>query len=219
MTSTPLTSLSMAILIYAESLLNIRQVTVCISLPSETTKQTKLELSSAGEKLAIYHVGQTSSIRLPTLVKPTTSLELPKHDTKEFTIRLPIANGAVSRTQSSPSTASAWSPDALAETSDLLCSACQAILIDASRIQQWKALPNENWAEMMELWHCHKPDIPNGTQEDASQLNKGYGAANRLIAQTGVGLVGVSSALFATEDCNGVKVGLYLLFLLFDMLS
>jgi len=30
-------------------------------------------------------------------------------------------------------------------------------LIAANRAVQWKPLPSEHWAELMDVWHCHKP--------------------------------------------------------------
>lgn len=79
----------------------------------------------------------------------------------------------------------------------------------------WKDLPSGNWAEMMDFWHCHKPDThdhekdPEGKtvsiQERNSQV-KGYGAANQVVAKPGTVLVDVASFLVVEEDCKGVKV-------------
>lgn len=78
----------------------------------------------------------------------------------------------------------------------------------------WKDLPSGNWAEMMDFWHCHKPDThdhekdPEGgtvsIQERNSQV-RGYGAANQVVARPGTVLVDVPSFLVVGEDCKGVK--------------
>mgnify|MGYP001214623642 FL=1 len=54
---------------------------------------------------------------------------------------------------------------------------------------------------MMDLWHCHKPEEPKHTDDDAP-AKKGYAAGNKLVAQAGVGLVDVMSFLLSDDDCT-----------------
>lgn len=73
----------------------------------------------------------------------------------------------------------------------------------------WKDLPSGNWAEMMDFWHCHKPDPPeeerNKEGEDPNAVVKGYGAGNQLVAVEGTVLVDVTSFLVKGVDCLGVE--------------
>jgi ubiquitin-protein ligase E3 D len=77
----------------------------------------------------------------------------------------------------------------------------------------WKDLPSENWAEMMDFWHCHKPDThehnhrqEQGKQaEDKNDLIKGYGAANQIMATSKTVLVDVASFLVAEADCTRLR--------------
>lgn len=77
----------------------------------------------------------------------------------------------------------------------------------------WKDLPSGNWAEMMDFWHCHKPDAHDHDDDDHtvsieernSQV-KGYGAANQVVASSGTGLVDVATFLVAEGDCRELKV-------------
>lgn len=96
----------------------------------------------------------------------------------------------------------------------------------------WKDLPSGNWAEMMDFWHCHKPDLHEhedgentGTTDKGNQSNgklndaqnaliKGYGAANRVVAAPATVLVDVASFLVTEDDCKGLKVRLYCIFTL-----
>lgn len=52
--------------------------------------------------------------------------------------------------------------------SGMLCSNCGNVLVRSGQIKHYKALPSENWAEMMDFWHCHKP------HEDSSSFKQGY---------------------------------------------
>ncbi|RAL10820.1 HECT-type E3 ubiquitin transferase [Aspergillus homomorphus CBS 101889] len=94
----------------------------------------------------------------------------------------------------------------------------------------WKDLPSGNWAEMMDFWHCHKPDPVDGRHghddgdgnddeegngpgdgekgeqgaksrlEDPNATVKGYGAANQVVATLGTILVDVATFLVAEGD-------------------
>ena len=86
----------------------------------------------------------------------------------------------------------------------------------------WKDLPSGNWAEMMDFWHCHKPDPhdddDNGNSKTADAQNarvQGYGAANRVVAMPSTVLVDVSSFLICEDECKGlIKVMLSSLFVI-----
>ena len=193
--------------IYAESLSNIRHVTISVSLLTPSNAETRLELEDDGQTLHVHHEGATSTIRLPQAISRTASLQIPSHGTKELSLRVLFADEGTLSKESPKKKPFPLSADALARTDGLACQACEALLIDVGRIYEWKDLPQENWAEMMELWHCHKPNVPHD-DKDHSSGGKGYAADSRLIARPGVGLVGVSSILVSTEDCSSVKVGL-----------
>jgi len=91
----------------------------------------------------------------------------------------------------------------------------------------WKDLPSADWAEMMDLWHCHKPDKhENGHEDENGKGNddhqkrwvekvphsndengvvKGCGEVNQVTALPGTVLVDVSSFVVADGDCKRVK--------------
>ncbi|KAJ5306437.1 hypothetical protein PENANT_c017G00420 [Penicillium antarcticum] len=81
----------------------------------------------------------------------------------------------------------------------------------------WKDLPSGNWAEMMDFWHCHKPDPHEGHEKDekdaALQIEdqhahtKGYGADSQVVAIPGTVLIDVATFLLAESDCTGLKKG------------
>lgn len=69
----------------------------------------------------------------------------------------------------------------------------------------WKDLPSENWAEMMEFWHCHKPE-PHNHQSHEHLADRGYGANAGISAQDAVGFIDIMSFLFTDHDTTGLKV-------------
>ncbi|PYI29692.1 hypothetical protein BP00DRAFT_400136 [Aspergillus indologenus CBS 114.80] len=103
------------------------------------------------------------------------------------------------------------------------CRACERVVLDPQQPSRsggwvWKDLPSGNWAEMMDFWHCHKPDPEvghdgldhgdgegEGRPDDPNATVKGYGAANQVVATVGTILVDVATFLVAAEDCLGVK--------------
>lgn len=128
-----------------------------------------------------------------------------------------------------------WTAGDLSPMTKVGCRECQEIILNspAGSLSDgtgpgapgwiWKDLPSGNWAEMMDFWHCHKPDPhkddeddhdhdvhsqdANGktAPEDPNAQVKGYGAANRVIAIPGTVLVDVSSFLVSSVDCLGLK--------------
>ncbi|KAK8213420.1 hypothetical protein M8818_002719 [Zalaria obscura] len=94
----------------------------------------------------------------------------------------------------------------LGAQAELICRSCRSVIVQRGSIIQWKDLPSEGWAEMMDFWHCHKPD-DHGQEGHyhASIGTKGYAAAGRLVAKPGVGFVDVLSFLLAETDCTEVK--------------
>ena len=138
-----------------------------------------------------------------------------------------------------------WSAATLGSETRLRCRQCQNILLrsrleldddlslecgeESSRGKKgsngriFKDLPSQNWAEMMDFWHCHKPDEPghnhghehthgdSGAHQDPKMAQdqngtvKGYGASNRVVATPGTVLVDVSSFVVAEEDGVGLN--------------
>lgn len=207
------------ITLYAELLLHIRTVTLFASLRTNHSRQTDVKLSADGCYITVSHEGQTATIRLPINVKGAgdAALELPsKPPGKELTLRLQLEEkegsdllGALGR-EDRQANVVPWDGASLNDAKDVevVCKNCASPIIPKGKIQQWRDLPNENWAEMMDFWHCHKPDehhLHNHTHEHAMG-QKGYAAGNRLQATQGVGFVDLTSFLLKEADCEGAQV-------------
>jgi len=206
MSSTP------AALIYAELLSNIRQVSVIASLPTPSNQDTRATLSDDRLQFKLAHNGATVLLVLPAQVAAVSSLQQPKLGSREISWRLALPSTASTKNGDdfADNAVAPWSASKLSEQSQVSCRKCGNILLVAGSVQSWKDLPSENWAEMMDFWHCHKPNIskkdaPN-VSHDTHLEEKGYGANTRFMARRSVGFVDLTYFLLSKEDCLRVKV-------------
>lgn len=123
-----------------------------------------------------------------------------------------------------------WTAEEMSSSTRIRCRQCEHAFLNSSlkaeSVDQgtsesrtpgwiWKDLPSGNWAEMMDFWHCHKPDPHEGHEkdekdsalekEDQTAQNKGYGADSHVVAISGTVLVDVATFLVAETDCTGLK--------------
>ncbi|KAL4974969.1 ubiquitin-conjugating enzyme E2-binding protein [Aspergillus desertorum] len=116
-----------------------------------------------------------------------------------------------------------WAAGDMRPSTKLRCAQCKQVIldkpVDTAAISDeksasqagwlWKDLPSGNWAEMMDFWHCHKPDSHEGAfkqvTEDENPKVKGYGASNQVVATPGTVLVDVATFLVAAIECKGLK--------------
>ncbi|KAM3527614.1 hypothetical protein MY4038_006274 [Beauveria bassiana] len=193
------------ILIYAELLTNIRQVTIKASLPTPADHTTTAEILDEGRKFRISHNGTSGEAVLPATAPVKGTLPLSHKGSTEVTWRFPLKPARVPERQFLPENQPLpWPASVIKPGSPISCRACGQIFINSATVTTWKDLPSENWAEMMEFWHCHKP-IDHDTAEDGDLQHRGYGAASAITAQPGVGFVDITSLLFAEEDCGSIK--------------
>jgi hypothetical protein len=194
------------ILIYAELLTNIRQVTIKASLLTPADDTTIAEILDEGRKFRISHNGTSGEVVLPATAPVKGPLPLSHKGSAELTWRLPLKPARVPERQFLPENQPLpWPASVIKPGSPISCRACGQIFVKSATVTTWKDLPSENWAEMMEFWHCHKP-IDHDTPEEGDPQHRGYGAASAITAQPGVGFVDITSFLFAESDCDLLKV-------------
>ncbi|OBT92840.2 hypothetical protein VE01_09052 [Pseudogymnoascus verrucosus] len=194
-------------LIYAELLPNIRQISVLAALPTPSDGTTRVSLSGDRAILTLVHNGATASLQLPGAIAPTYNPAQPHPNLAQLSWRIPLA-ASLLQPRAAPSVTAPWSAGALAGTSSFSCRGCGQVILSPGRVTTWRDLPSENWAEMMEFWHCHKPDVPvgeKGDEEGGDNTTKGYGANTRMMAQKGVGKVDLTYFLLDGEDCSGLE--------------
>ena len=198
---------SQGIYIYAELLPNIRQMVLAVSLPSPATTSTRVQVSEDRFHVSVHHQGNITEALLPG--RPLTSGILPNLNnasTKDLVWRLPLDAESCAREVAAESSGP-WSADTLQPGSAIRCRRCDALLVAEAKIEEWKDLPSENWAEMMEFWHCHKPDH-HGHDHSNGLASRGYGANSVFAAQKSIGFVDLMTVLLSQDDCQGIAVSL-----------
>lgn len=196
--------------LYAELLQHIQSVTFFASLQSEHNHETKVQLSANNEWITLSHEGQNASMRLPTKIGGggDAALTLPAAPSRDITLRLRLEEtspGLLQFRDHASGNIEPWTAEALGKDTEVYCCQCGQLFISRGRVQTWKDLPSENWAEMMDFWHCHKPANPS-TDSPPAAHSKGYAAGNTIKPERGIGLVDTSSFLVSTDDCTSVKV-------------
>lgn len=202
--------------LYAELLTNIRTVSFVASLRSESNKETKAGLSADGQTITINHDGDSATMRLPTQMTGggSASLTLPARPSKDLTLRLTVEEkeaGFLKFVNGSTENIVPWPATEMSD--GIECQKCGTSLLQEGRVKGWRDLPNENWAEMMDFWHCHKPHEHGHKHDDDPTKNKGYSASSKLQAITNVGFVGLSYFILSKEDCHNIKVGRWIVLL------
>lgn len=196
------------IYLYAELLLNIRQVTIFAILPSSCNETTHIELDSNHKSLRLQHEDDGASIELPCPVVDDANVKVPTIPTKELSFRLAVSGSSKLPGRTTPSSDNTvpWPASALTSETQLACGSCGNLLV--TDVKVWKDLPSGGWADMMDFWHCHKPTIEDMANGSAGST-KGYAASNVLGPTTGVGLVDISCFHLAESDCTGIMVCIY----------
>ena len=216
-----------AITIYAELLSNIRQVSVVASLASASDSHTRADVTENGTEIRIHHGDEVHSLTLPARVAVSSQLPLPGQSTNVLSWRLPMPKDADSLRlpgQAPVSQSVPWDASSLQPGSTIHCRNCSSIIVTGGSIVTWKDLPSEDWAEMMEFWHCHKPHDHNHDHDQSNDHHKqkqkqkqeqeqeehltrrGYGASSAITARPGVGFVALTSFLLSETDCEGLSV-------------
>lgn len=198
--------------IYSELLLNLRQVSVVVSLPSDLDSSTKAEVFENGTRIGIHHGSDSRDLRLPGAVGVSGRLPIarPSNTPKLLSWKFPLSQSHPSHNLlgHDPYPSLPWTSVDLRPGSTILCRHCKATFVSSGTITVWKDLPSENWAEMMEFWHCHKPDPENTEAHDTDHLtNRGYGASASISAQAAIGFVDLASFLVLDSDTTNLKVG------------
>ncbi|PNH29189.1 hypothetical protein BJF96_g7454 [Verticillium dahliae] len=203
------------VVIYAELLPNIRHISVAVSLPSPVDASTSVQTSAHGDSILVTHRGESTEARLPGPVSAPSALPIPATPPSGPTSlawRLPVSTSVTlpsTRHELQPTVP--WSAHDLTPKAAVACRQCGEAVVPEGRLHVWKDLPSENWAEMMDFWHCHKPHDHgqekngDGDHDDEHLTKRGYGANSSIAAQTRVGFVDLTSFLLAEEDCTGLR--------------
>jgi ubiquitin-protein ligase E3 D len=197
------------IYIYAEILAHIKQISLYASLQSAKSDETRIQISSDRHTVTVSHDGDKASMFLPTGIGGNAEVAIPAERKLDLSVRLELEDvaGLPSLDELKSQNEYPWLAEDLEVETRIRCKTCELEIIKAGDIAIWKDLPSEGWAEMMELWHCHKPldEHPKSDGTNAAG-GKGYGPSSRISAGQHTGLLDVSSFLFEPKDCHNVQV-------------
>ncbi|RDW83056.1 hypothetical protein BP5796_04547 [Coleophoma crateriformis] len=203
-------------LIYAELLVNIRQLSVIVAFQTSCPKDASVSLTADGKQFSLRQNGKISVLHLPGQVA-SIDIQQPLPGVKEFSWRLPLAGPQrVLHAGDAPTIEGPWSARTLTENSVFSCRNCGTVIVGKGAIKEWRDLPSENWAEMMDFWHCHKPADHKHDQVDTTiksgstggldlERSRGYGASTKFVAQDQVGFVDITSFLLTPKHLSGIK--------------
>ncbi len=201
-----------AIEIYAELLRNIRAISIVISL-HKSFSSASATISPEGDGLAIRRDDAERRIKLPCrpsilkrkyanspLAISKSSQAEPNSDFEEYVARIPLPDATLDDETDDIDDSVPWNADNVSNATGFSCERCNHNLLRTQRVATWQDLPHDDWAEMMDLWHCHKPHEkePNGNREGAE---KGYSANEGIVrVKDGMGYVGAAYVLVAKGD-------------------
>ena len=192
--------------LHLESLHHIDSSVIRLQLCSPRNKQTALRLSADGKTLSLHHDDQQSTVGLSVRLSSEVDFEqyLPESPSLHSTLK-PEVVSSTAQTHINNQHDVPWSAHDLDANAEFICSTCDAVVVELESIRDWRDLPSEGWAEMMDLWHCHKPDEHEHEHDHAGQ-GKGYASNSKLLSRPGVGLVDTLGFLLSEENCSNVKV-------------
>lgn len=166
-----------------EYLPNIRCVTIIV------TEVDKLLLKSVNsEDLTIEYMNQNNeqkqaTIFLPSEIEVSNSYKFIKGKSNEYSVRLkcPIDCG----TKINPPitiTDGKWDKKELSQLTrfSIRCKTCSKSIIDPSNCKKLNVMPSIYWAELMDYWHCHKPDV-GSSHEYLSRYNTLTPSLNEIL--------------------------------------
>ena len=185
--------------------MNIRQVTVYATLEEEHKSTSDVLICSDKKTLTVKCEDASATITFPTGILGTATVEFPVAKRKVISLRLEIAeDDELSHgIDMDVGNDSPWPATSLSAETRIACRSCHEVIVEASQ-RVWKDLPREHWAEMMDLWHCHKPytELPG----DAKVTEKGYSAQSRPRLREGLGFVDTCHIFVSSTEVKGSEV-------------
>lgn len=224
--------------LYAEYLPKLQKISIVVSLAIPSDSKTKVIIGKDANTLEVHHKTVTTRMALPV----NSSIQevhlgfanrgISPGQTK-LTWRIEPANAVIKAAEAAARTGIEvmrvpWSAADLVTNVDVVCRKCEAVILGKDSLVEWRDLPSENWAEMMEFWHCHKPTTTNHDKKEKNLTNghtnesigsrkhsttsndelasRGYGANSAISARSGIGFVDLTKFLFFGKDCCGLTV-------------
>jgi len=196
------------IYLYAEILTHIRQLTLHASLQTEKEEGTKLDVSTDKKVISVTHDGETQKLYLPTQISGDAQITFPLKKKTEISARVQIEDEHEWKCMINHEIEAPWVAADLSINTAIRCRSCEASIVSAGAIKQWKDLPSENWADLMDFWFCHKPHDEDQNDAQEAATAKGFSSRSTLAISTGIGMADLISIVLHLNDCSNVKVSI-----------
>jgi len=165
---------------YVELLSRIKSVSIIVEEEDEGVNievDNILQVDLQLIQLRLKNQDSNIFIPLPCEVPPIPNISsCLKQRNNVISIRLPLVDAKVDRSTNSLmsiSTNYTWNSSYLRKSIQnytFNCSNCGNTIIDSSKISTTLDMPSELWAEMMDFWHCHKPESKTSYIDKFSSL-------------------------------------------------
>lgn len=200
-------------LLFAEYLGNIHTINLTVVSNEPDAGTLKLDNRDGSVVTLNSSDGTCSHLSLSTPAEPNFNIAdcLPISPATCKTTRVKVLPPVNDHKVTNEQAETPWSAASLPDGASLICHGinghigpCNTTLVPASALKDCRDLPSETWAEMMDLWHCHKPDEPEAGDEAGT--GKGYSASSRLSARQGTLFVDTLTFLVFEGDCTNIEV-------------
>ncbi|KAK5940802.1 hypothetical protein PMZ80_007219 [Knufia obscura] len=193
------------IYLYAEILTHIRQLTLHASLQTEKEEGTKLDVSTDKKVISVTHDGETQKLYLPTQISGDAQITFPLQRKTEISSRIQIEDEHEWKCMINNEIEAPWMAAELTTNAAIQCRHCESVVVAAGTIKQWKDLPSENWADLMDFWFCHKPHDEGQNDAQEAATAKGFSSKSGLAIAAGIGMTDLISLVLHGDDCTNVK--------------
>jgi hypothetical protein len=190
-----------AIALYAEFLLNIRQVTLYATLKNKQGEEVKAHIFSDRKSITVTHDGDSGRIIYPSGISGTAEVHIPLTTANVISLRFDIVEDGPSRNDRlEVANDSPWPAHCLGPETSIACRQCRKIVVHPKQ-RTWQDLPRSDWADMMDFWHCHRPPL-----EDAATICRSDYHIGPPVLGDGVGLVDIGHIELLERECVSVAV-------------
>lgn len=194
--------------LYAEFLLNISQVTIHASLNIQGRPDELAYLHSDRQRIRVQYAGEEAVITYPTGIVGKATAHIPLEVASSLSLRLEISEkGDPAWRALEVTNDSSWTASRFTRETCIACRSCQTLLLrEHDDALQWKDLPRDGWAEMMDFWHCHKP--PQGTNDDLSVKREIFHTASQPSVRRGIAFIDICDIIVDLDNCKNISVSL-----------
>ncbi|GAO46226.1 hypothetical protein G7K_0461-t1 [Saitoella complicata NRRL Y-17804] len=178
---------------FAELLPRLHAMTVTVILSRSASVAVSAGSSNV---LHVNHGDAHITIPLPDVPQELQTTCDTKQDGM-LSLRLPVSSKVAKTNTSDPIP---WQSSSL-KSAQITCSGCSSTLLTNTEDLQWKDLPSEFWAEMMDCWVCHRGGSDH--EHDGQPVNP---SGEMFWAKPGAGFVGSTYFLISPKDLQNTKV-------------